>query len=139
VTLSQLNALAASVDRSYYEAGSFLASPSVESALRALEDSTGRSLIPVDPETGLLNIQGKLLYSCAAMSPALTASKPLVLFGDFSKFYSVLNAGIRFKVISNDDGSPALSFLTRELLTYFRIGATTGVSNSVKALVSAAS
>lgn len=136
ITLAQLNALAASVDRSYYETGSFMASPSVEAALRALEDTTGRSLIPVDPETGLLNVNGKLLYPNAAMSPALTASKPLVLFGDYSRFYSVLNAGLRIKVIS--DESQALSILTREMIVYTRIGATTGVSTSVKALVSAA-
>ena len=80
-----------------------------------------------------------LLYPNAAMPAAGTASAPLVTFGDYSKAYSVLNAGgVRIKVISNNE-SPASTLLTREMIIYARIGATTGVSNSVKALVSASS
>jgi HK97 family phage major capsid protein len=138
VTYAQLSTLAGSVDRSYYETGAFMASPSVESFLKAQVSTTGKPLYKVGDD-GLLVIQGRKLFPNAAMSPAGTASKPLVLFGDYSRFYSVLNTGVRIKVISNDDGSPALSYLTREMIVYTRIGATTGVSTSVKALVSAAS
>jgi HK97 family phage major capsid protein len=140
-TYAQLSALAGagSVDRSYYENGAFMASPSVETLLRSQVDSTGRPLYPIGDD-GLLVIAGRKLYPNAAMPAAGTASSPLVLFGDYSRFYSVLNAGgIKIKVISNNDGSPALSFLTRQMIIYTRLGATTGVANSVKALISAAS
>jgi HK97 family phage major capsid protein len=135
ITYAQLSTLAGSVDRSYYETGAFMASPSVESFLKAQVSTTGKPLYKVGDD-GLLVIQGRKLYPNASMAAAGTASKPLVLFGDYSRFYSVLNAGLRIKTIS--DESQALSFLTREMIIYTRIGATTGVSTSVKALVSAA-
>lgn len=138
VTQAQLLNLSASVDRSYFENGAYMASPSVESALRAQTDTTGRLLYPIDDATGLLRIGGKLLYPNTAMAANGTASSPLVLFGDYSRFYSVLNAGgVKIRVLT--ENSPTLPFMTREMLIYTRIGATTGVANSVKALVSAAS
>lgn len=138
ITYGQLSALAASVDRSYYETGAFMASPTVEAFLKAQVSTTGKSLYKVGDD-GLLVIQGRKLYPNAAMPANGTASSKLVLFGDYSRFYSVLNAGgIKIKVITNDE-SPALSYLTREMIVYTRLGATTGVANSVKALVSAAS
>jgi HK97 family phage major capsid protein len=139
VTQGQLLQLSSSVDRVYFETGSYMASPSVEAALRAQTDTTGRLLYPIDDATGLLRIGGKLLYPNAAMAPALTASSPLVLFGAFDKFYSVQNAGgVKIKILANEE-SPNLAFHTREMIIYTRLGATTGVSNAVKALVSAAS
>jgi HK97 family phage major capsid protein len=138
ITLPQLNSLAASVDRAYYEDGAFMASPSVEAGLKALLDTTGRSLIPTDPATGLLNINGKLLYPNNAMSAALTAATPLVLFGDFSKAYSVLSTPTRVRVVGQD-GNPSLAYNLRQLIIYTRLGASTGITNSVKSLVSAAS
>jgi HK97 family phage major capsid protein len=138
ITQSQLLNLSASVDRAYFETGAYMASPSVEAALRAQTDSTDKLLYPIDDATGLLRIGGKLLYPNSAMAANLTASSPLVIFGDLSKFYSVLNTPIRVKVISMD-GNPNLAYNLREMIIYTRLGATTGVSTAVKSLVSAAS
>jgi HK97 family phage major capsid protein len=113
-----------------------MASPSVESFLKSQVSTTGKPLYKVGDD-GLLVIQGRKLYPNSAMSPAGTASKPLVLFGDLSKFYSVVNAGLRIQVVTEE--SPALSFFTRQMIISTRLGATTGVSNSVKAILSAAS
>lgn len=137
-TYAQLSALAGSVDRSYYQSGSFMASPSVETFLRSQVDTTGRPLYPIDANTGLLTIAGRTLYPNAAMPAAGTASSKLIVFGDYSKAWNVQNAGIRLKVISNDE-NPNLSFLTRELVAWTRIGQSAGLSNAVKALVSASS
>jgi len=138
-TYAQLSALAGSVNRAYYQTGSFMASPSVETFLRSQVDTTGRALYPIDPNTGLLVIAGRLLYPNASMVANLTASSPIVTFGDYSKQWNVLNAGLRIKVIGNNDESPALSFLTREMLIWTRIGQSAGLSSAVKSLVSAAS
>jgi len=137
ITYAQLSALAGSVDRSYYANGAFMASPSVETALRSQVDSTGRPLYQVGDD-GLLIIAGRKLYPNSAMAASGTASAKLVLFGDYSRFYSVNAGDVKIKVLSND-GSPSLAFNTREMLIYTRLAATTGVSNAVKALVSAAS
>ena len=131
-TYAQLSALAGSVDRSYYQTGAFMASPSVETFLRSQVDSTGRPLYPIDANTGLLTIAGRVLYPNAAMPSVGTPSSKLVLFGDYSKAWNVLNAGLRMKVISNDE-SPALGFLTRELIVWTRIGQSAGLSNAVEA------
>jgi HK97 family phage major capsid protein len=138
ITYAQLSALAGSVDRSYYANGAFMASPSVETALRSQVDSTGRPLYQVGDD-GLLIIAGRKLYPNSAMAASGTASAKLVLFGDFSRAYSLLSVdGVKIKILSNNS-SPNLALLTREMLIYTRLGATTGVSNAVKALVSAAS
>lgn len=125
-------------DHSYYLAGSYMASPSVHNYLLSQRDSTSRPFYLVDPETGLLMINGKPLYVNAAMPAYNAASSPVVLFGDYSKAWNVLNAGLRMKVISNDE-NPALGFLTRQLIIWTRIGQSAGLSNAVKALVTAAS
>jgi len=84
-TYAQLSALAGAVDRSYYQTGSFMASPTVETFLRFQVSTTGKPLYKVDPDTGLLTIAGRVLYPNAAMPAAGTPSAPLVLFGDYSK------------------------------------------------------
>jgi HK97 family phage major capsid protein len=137
-TYAQLSALSSSVDRSIFQTGSFMASPSVEAFLRAATTSIGSPLYPVDSE-GYLVINGKRLWPNTAMAAIGTASSPLVSFGDYSKAYFIQSAPVQIKVIGNNDESPALSFLTRELLTYTRIGGGAGLSNAVKSLVSAAS
>jgi len=120
ITYAQLNSLASSVDRAYYANGSFMASPSVESALRAEVDSTGRPLYSVDSE-GFLVIAGKRLWANNAMAANGTASTPLVLFGDYSKAYNVLNAGgLKVKVITE---SQTTNIFTREMVMYTRLGA----------------
>jgi HK97 family phage major capsid protein len=136
ITYAQLSALAGSVDRSYYATGAFMASPSVETFLRSQVSTTGKPLYKIGDD-GLLIIAGRKLFPCAAMPANGTASSKLVLFGDYSKAYSVLNAGVRIKIIGNDE-SPALTMLTREAVIWTRLGAAAGVSNAVKALVSAA-
>ena len=138
-TYAQLSALAASVDRSYYQTGSFMASPSVEAFLRSQVDSTGKALYPIDVNTGLLTIAGRMLYPNAAMPPISTPSSKLVIFGDYSKTWNVLNAGLHLRVIGNNEESPALQWLTRELIIDQRIGQSAGLSSAVKALVSSAS
>lgn len=130
--------LAGSVDHSYYLAGSYMASPSVHNYLLSQKDSTSRPYYNVDPQTGLLMINGKPLYVNAAMPAYNAASSPVVLFGDYSKAWNVVNAGLRLKVISNDE-SPALSFLTRELIIWTRLGQSAGLSSAVKSLVTASS
>ncbi len=136
ITYAQLNSLASSVDRAYYANGSFMASPSVESALRAEVDSTGRPLYSVDSE-GFLVIAGKRLWANNAMAANGTASTPLVLFGDYSKAYNVLNAGgLKVKVITE---SQTTNIFTREMVMYTRLGASAALSTAVKSLVSAAS
>jgi HK97 family phage major capsid protein len=137
-TTAQLQALAGSVDRSYYQNGSFMTSPSVETFLRSQVDSTGRQLYCIDPETGYLRIAGRLVVPNVAMPALGTASKPLVIFGDYSKAWNVLNAGLKFKVVSFD-GSPVLTIDTREIIAYSRFGQSAGVSNAVASLISAAS
>jgi HK97 family phage major capsid protein len=137
-TYAQLNALAGSVDRSYYQSGAFMSSVAVETFLRGQVDSTGRPLYPVDPNTGLLTIAGRLLYPNTALTAGpSTASSPLVLFGDYSKQWVVQNAGVRLKVIGPE--SPVLNLLTRQLVVWTRLGQAAGLSNAVKSLVSAAS
>jgi HK97 family phage major capsid protein len=138
-TTAQLQALAGSVDRAYYQTGSFMASPSVETFLRSQVTTIGSPLYPVDSE-GYLVIAGKRLWPNAAMAAAGTASKPLVLFGNIAKNYNVLNAGgLKIKVIGSEEGDPALASLTRSMIMYTRIGASVGLSTAVKSLVSAAS
>lgn len=137
-TYAQLSALAGSVDRSYYQTGAFMASPSVETFLRSQVDTTGRPLYPIDPNTGYLQIAGRLLYPNASMPAAGTASVPLVLFGDYSRAWNVQNAGVGLKVITSD-GNPNLTFLTRELIVWTRLGQSAGLSTAVRSLVSAAS
>jgi HK97 family phage major capsid protein len=137
-TTAQLQALAGSVDRAYYQNGSFMTSPSVETFLRSQVDSTGRQLYCIDPETGYLRIAGRLVVPNVAMPALGTASKPLVIFGDYSKAWNVLNAGLKFKVVTYD-GSAALTFNTNELIAYSRFGQSAGVSNAVASLISAAS
>jgi HK97 family phage major capsid protein len=138
ITTANLQALAGSVDRAYYQNGSFMASPSVETFLRSQVDSTGRQLYCIDPNTGYLIIAGRPLVPNVAMPANGTASKPLVIFGDYSKAWNVLNAGLRLKVISSD-GSPVLAYNTRELIMWSRLGQSAGVSNAVASLISAAS
>jgi hypothetical protein len=67
------------------------------------------------------------------------ASSPVVLFGDYSKAWNVLNAGLRLHVLGNNDESPALSYLTRELVIWTRLGQAAGLNSAVKSLVTAAS
>lgn len=137
-TYSQLNSLAGSVDRSYYQNGAYMASPSVETFLRGQVDSTGRPLYAIDANTGYLQIAGRPLYPNASMPAAGTASSPLVLFGDYSKAWNVQNAGVSLKVIANDE-NPTLAMFTRELIVWTRLGQSAGLSTAVKSLVSAAS
>jgi HK97 family phage major capsid protein len=137
-TTAQLQALAGSVDRAYYQNGSFMTSPSVETFLRSQVDNTGRQLYCIDPDTGYLRIAGRLVVPNVAMPVLGTASKPLVIFGDMSKAWNVLNAGLKFKVVTYD-GSAALTFDTNELIAYSRFGQSAGVSNAVASLISAAS
>jgi HK97 family phage major capsid protein len=137
-TYAQLNSLAGSVDRSYYQNGAFMASPSVETFLRGQVSTTGKPLYKIDENTGFLLIAGRPLYPNAAMQAAGTASAPLVLFGDYSKAWNVLNAGVKMKVIAND-ASPTLAMTTRELIIWTRLGQSAGLNNAVKSLVSAAS
>jgi HK97 family phage major capsid protein len=131
--------LAGSVDHSYYVNGSYMASPSVFQYLLGQKDSTSRPYYNVDPDTGLLMINGKPLYVNAAMPAYNAAGSPVCLFGQFSNAWNVLNAGLRLKVIGNNDESPALSFLTRELIIWTRLGQSAGLNNAVKSLVTAAS
>jgi HK97 family phage major capsid protein len=138
ITTANLQALAGSVDRAYYVNGSFMASPSVETFLRSQVDTTGKQLYKIDPATGYLIIAGRPLVPNTAMPNAGTASSPLVLFGDYSKAWNVLNAGLRLKVIANEN-SPTLAYNTRELIMWSRLGQSAGVVGSVKSLVSAAS
>lgn len=130
--------VASSVDHAYYVNGAYMGSPSVHNYLLGQKDSTSRPFYNVDPNTGLLMINGKPLYVNAAMPAYNAVSSPVVLFGDYSRAWNVLNAGLRMKVISNDE-SPALSFLTRELLIWTRIGQSVGLNSAVKSLMTAAS
>ena len=93
----------------------------------------------MDPVTGLLMINGKPLYVNAAMPAYNVASSPIVLFGDYSKAWNVLNAGLRLISAGNNNESPALSFLTRELIVWTSLGQSAGLSSAVKALVTASS
>jgi HK97 family phage major capsid protein len=136
---SDLVALAGSVDHSYYVNGAYLSSSSVHAYLLGQKDETGRPYYNVDSESGLLMVNGKKLYVNAAMPAYNAASSPVVLFGDFSKAWNVLNAGLRLRVIGNNEESPALQWLTRELVIWQRIGQSAGLSSAVKALVTAAS
>jgi HK97 family phage major capsid protein len=136
VTTANLQALAGSVDRAYYQNGSFMASPSVETFLRSQVSTTGKQLYKIDPNTGYLIIAGRPLVPNAAMAENGTASSPLVLFGDYSKAYNVLNAGgLKIMVISE---SQVTNIFAKEMIMYTRIGASAGLSTSVKSLVSAA-
>ena len=134
-----LVALGGSVDHSYYLAGAYMASPSVHTYLLGQKDSTSRPYYNVNPDTGLLMINGKPLYVNAAMPAYNLASSPVVLFGDYSKAWNVLNAGLRLVSAGNNNESPALSFLTRELIVWTRLGQSAGLSSAVKSLVTAAS
>jgi len=134
-----LVALGGSVDHSYYLAGAYMASPSVHTYLLGQKDSTSRPYYNVDPDTGLLMINGKPLYVNAAMPAYNLASSPVVLFGDYSKAWNVLNAGRRLVSAGNNNESPALSFLTRKLIVWTRLGQSAGLSSAVKSLVTAAS
>jgi HK97 family phage major capsid protein len=133
-----LVSLSGSVDHSYYTSGAYMASPSVHTYLLSQRDSTSRPFYLVDPVTGLLMINGKPLYVNAAMPVYNAASSPVVLFGDYSKAWNVLNGGLRLTAIGND-GSSALTLLTRELIIWTSLGQTAGLSSAVKALVTAAS
>jgi HK97 family phage major capsid protein len=134
-----LVALGGSVDHSYYLAGAYMASPSVHTYLLSQKDAMGRPYYLVDSATGLLMINGKPLYVNAAMPAYNVASSPVVLFGDYSKAWNVLNAGLRLTTIGNNDESAALSYLTRELIVWTRLGQSAGLSSAVKALVTASS
>ena len=138
-TYAQLVALAGSVDHAYYVApnSGFMASQSVHDFLLAQVDSTGRPLYKVDPNTGLLQIGGKPLYvaSNAAMPTYNAASCPVVIFGDFSKFYSYLTDGMRVRVLTERYADT----LENGYVIFHRVGAASLISGAVKALVTAAS
>ena len=133
-----LVALAGSVDHGYAVNGAYMASPSVHTYLLSQRDSTSRPFYNVDPETGLLMINGKKLYVNAAMPAYNAPSSPVVLFGDFSRAWNVQNGGVRLKVLNRDE-NPALTLLTRELIVWMRLGQSAGLSNAVKALRTPAS
>ena len=130
----KLTALAASVDHRYYVNGSFMGSPSVFQHLLGQKDSTGRPFYNVDPATGLLLINGKVLHINAAMPAFNAASSPVVLFGDFSRAYAYVGTGISIRVLR--ERYVADSFEGAAVI-YHRLGAAKLMSGAVKSLVTA--
>jgi HK97 family phage major capsid protein len=134
---SDLVALAGSVDHAYYVNGAYLASPSVHNYLLGQKDSTSRPYYNVDPDTGLLMINGKPLYVNNAMPAYNAASSPVVLFGDYSRAYAYVNGGgLKIRVLRERYIADTMEGAA---VIYTRLGATTLVSGAVKALVTAAS
>lgn len=131
---SDLVALAGSVDHAYYVKGAYMGSPSVHNYFLAQKDSTSRPYYNVDPDTGLLMINGKPLYVNNAMPAYNTASSPVVLFGDFSRAYAYLNGGgMKVRILSER----YIDTLEQAAIIYTRVGAATLVSGAVKSLVTA--
>jgi HK97 family phage major capsid protein len=131
---SDLSNLAASVDHAYYVNGSFMASPSVFQYLLGQKDSTSRPFYNIDPDTGLLMINGKKLIVNAAMPAYNAASSPVVLFGDFSRAYAYVGTGISIQVLRER----YIDTFEGAAVIHHRLGATKIVSGAVKSLVTAA-
>lgn len=137
VSYSALSQLAGTVDYQYRINGSFMVNPTTFTYLTEQVDSTGRPLYAFGDD-GLLYIAGKPVQVNAAMASYSTASKPAVLFGDFSRQYAYLNGGgVRIKILSENVGG-AENF-KRTMLVYHRIGAAQLLTNAVKSFVTAAS
>lgn len=136
---SDLVNLAGSVDHAYYVKGVYMASPSVHNYLLGQKDSTSRPYYNVDPETGLLMINGKPLYVNNAMPAYNVASSPVCLFGDFSRALVYLNGsgvgGMKIRVLTERYAD----VVEGAALIYTRLGSATLINGSVKALVTAAS
>lgn len=133
-----LTLTATSIDHAYYAApdSGFMASPSVFQWLIAQVDGEGRPFYKFDDE-GRLLIANKPLFVNAAMPAYNAASKPVVLFGQYSKALNVLNAGgLKIKVVTE---SQANNIFTKEMILYTRIGSSIGLSSACKTFVTAAS
>jgi len=136
---SQLTSLISSIDHAYYAApnAGFMVGQSTFNYLISQVDSTGRPLYNFDPSTGLLMVAGKPVYVNGAMTAAYnTASSPVVLFGDFSRYYAYLNGGgLKVRILTQRYADQ----LSSAALSYVRLGSAVLVNDAVKALVTAAS
>lgn len=132
-----LVALAGSVDHAYYVNGAYMANPATFQYFLGQRDSTGRPFYNVDPESGLLQINGKNLFVNNAMPAYTAASSPVVLFGDFSRAYAYVNGGgMRIRVLRERYVADSLEQVA---LIYHRLGAAKLVSGAMKSLVTASS
>jgi len=134
---SQLTSLVSSIDHMYWVNGAFMVGQSTWNYLISQVDSTGRPLYHFDPNTGLLMIAGKPVYVNGAMTAAYnTASSPIVLFGDFSRYWAYLNGGgLKVRILTQRYADQ----LSSAALSYIRVGSAVLVNDAVKALVTAAS
>lgn len=134
-TYANLVALKGSVDFAYQVNGAFMTSPTTHTFLEAQIDSTGRPLYKHDPNTGLLQVAGKPVYVNNALPSYSTASSKAVLFGDFSRAYWFVNAGMRIKILAERYAD----VLERAAIIYTRVSGAPLVSGALKALVTASS
>ena len=137
-TYANLTALRASVDNAYRVGPNhgFMVNQTTHDYLVAQVDTTGRPLYKFDPNTNLLMIAGSPTYINTALASYTAASSPVVLFGDYSKNYRLIDAGgIRVRVLTERYADQFLN----QALFYTRVQGARLFSNSVKSLVTASS
>jgi HK97 family phage major capsid protein len=137
VTFSELLALYSSPDAAYRNApgAAFYASQTTHDAIAGILDSNDRPIFHFDAD-GILQVFGKPVWvagTASGMPSVGTASKPIVLFGDFSRALVATQRPLQTRVLYE-------RFVdTNELgfVSFQRVGSAAGISGSVKALVTA--
>jgi HK97 family phage major capsid protein len=134
---ANLAALKASVNAAYRVGPShgFMASQVTHDYLVAQVDSTGRPLYKHDPNTGLLLVAGSPVYINTVLQNYTANSAPVVLFGDYSKAYRLINAGgVRIRILVE---RYADQFLNAAIIST-RVQGVPLVASAVKSLVTVA-
>ncbi|HEV2133397.1 MAG TPA: phage major capsid protein [Terracidiphilus sp.] len=136
-TYAQMAALAASVDVSYRNApnAGFYVSSATFAYLVAQTDSTGRPLYSFGDD-GLLRVAGKPVYvaGSGAMQDYTVSGAPIVLFGDYSRFWKYVDGGgLRLRVLIERYSDIMVNALVIEQ----RLQAAALVSSAVKSMVTA--
>lgn len=140
ITYSELlNGLYNSVDAAYRNApgAAFYASQTTHDAIAGILDNQNRPIFHFDDSDGLLRVFGKKVYIAGTVSgmPSIgTASKPIVLFGDFSRALVATMRPLQTRVLTERFIADSMEY---GFVSNMRIGSAAGISGAVKALVTA--
>lgn len=140
ITYSELlNGLYNSVDAAYRNApdAAFYASQTTHDAIAGILDSNNRPIFHFDDSDGLLRVFGKKVYIAGTASgmPSIgTASKPVVLFGDFKSALVATLRPLQTRVLTERFVADSLEY---GFVSNMRVGSAAGISGAVKALVTA--
>ena len=138
ITFSEMLALYSSPDASYRNSpgAAFYASQTTHDAIAGILDSNNRPIFHFDDD-GMLRVFGKPVYVAGTASgmPSIgTASKPVVLFGDFSRAAVAVQRPLQTRVLTERFIADTMEI---GFVSHMRVGSAAGISSAVKALVTA--